>query len=223
MAPPRRRVRAPARASGGGRLASLLFGVGCLVVLGGTFALGVTAGRRWPNGLPVPGLRATLAAPAAARGERDVARRHEGRGLDKDKNKPPTETTPLLTFYRELTAPLTSPPPATRPASRPVRVEVAHPAESADAAESPQPERAPAGEQGRFTVQVGAFKVPAPAEALRARLAQSGDDAYVAEVEIGGVTQYRVRVGSFASREAASEAAARLAGERRLATYVTTR
>ena len=222
MAPPRRRVRAPARPSAGGRLASLLFGIGCLVVLGGTFALGVTAGRRWPNGLPVPDLRAMLAAPAAARGERDASRRHEGRGLDKDKSKPPTETPPLLTFYRELTAPLTSPPPATRPASKPVRVEVPHPAESADA-ESPQPERAPAGEQGRFTVQVGAFKVPAPAEALRARLAQSGYDAYVAEVEIGGATQYRVRVGSFTSREAASEAAARLAGERRLATYVTTR
>jgi len=229
MAPPRRRVRAPAHSSGGGRLASLLFGIGCLVVLGVTFALGVTAGRRWPSGLPLPGLRTTLAATASALGERDASRRHEGRGLDKDKAKPPTETAPPLTFYRELTAPLPS-PPATRTAAKPERVETPKPAESAEAAESPRPEGAPpapapakAGGEGRLTVQVGAFKVSAPAEALRARLAESGQSSYVAEVEIGGVTQYRVRVGSFTTREAANEAAARLASEWRLATYVTTR
>jgi septal ring-binding cell division protein DamX len=226
MAPPRRRVRTPAHSSGGGRLASLLFGVGCLVVLGVTFALGVTAGRRWPTGLPLPGLRETLAATTSALGERDTSRRHEGRGLDKDRTRPPTETAPLLTFYRELTAPLTSPPPATRTAAKPERVEIPKPAESAEATESPRPEGAPAAKavgEGRLTVQVGAFKVSAPAEALRARLAESGQDAYVAEVEIGGVTQYRVRVGSFTTREAATEAAARLASEWRLATYVTTR
>jgi cell division septation protein DedD len=227
MAPPRRQLRAPARSSGGGRLASLLFGIGCLVVLGVTFALGVTAGRRWPNGLPLLGLAPT----GAVRGERDAARRHEGRGLDKDKTKTPTETAPLLTFYHELTAPLTSPPPALRTAAKPGRVETPKPAESTEAAESPRPEGAPpppapaakAGGDGRLTVQVGAFKVSAPAEALRARLAESGQGAYVAEVEIGGVTQYRVRVGSFITREAANEAAARLASEWRLATYVTTR
>ena len=230
MAPPRRRVRGPAHSSGGGRLASLLFGIGCLVVLGVTFALGVAAGRRWPTGLSLPGLRATLAATTSALGERDASRRHEGRGLDKDKTKPPTETAPPLTFYRELTAPLTSPPPATRTAAKPERVEMPKPAESAEATESPRPEDPPApappakaGGEGRLTVQVGAFKVAAPAEALRARLAESGQGAYVVEVESGGVTQYRVRVGSFTTREAADEAAARLASEWRLATYVTTR
>jgi cell division septation protein DedD len=230
MAPPRRRVRAPAHSSGGGRLASLLFGIGCLVVLGVTFALGVSAGRHWPNGLPLPGLRATLAATTAALGERDASRRHEGRGLDKDRTKPPTETAPPLTFYRELTAPLASPPLATRTGAKPERVEMPKPAESAEAAESPRPEGAPAsavaakaGGEGRLTVQVGAFKVSAPAESLRARLAESGQDAYVREVEIGGITQYRVRVGSFTTREAANEAAGRLASEWRLATYVTIR
>jgi len=226
MAPPRRRVRAPARASGGGRLASLLFGIGCLVVLGVTFALGVSAGRRWPNGLPLLGLRTTPASTAAPRGERDVARRHEGRGLDKDKTKTPTEAAPPLTFYRELTAPLTSPPPAMRVAAKPERVETPKPTTSGEAAESPRREGVPAakaGGEGHLTVQVGAFKVSAPAEALRARLAQSGQGAYVAEVEIGGVTQYRVRVGTFTTRAAANEAAARLASEWRLATYVTMR
>jgi cell division protein FtsN len=72
-------------------------------------------------------------------------------------------------------------------------------------------------------VQVGAFKTRSQAEALRARLAQGGQEVHVTEIEAGGITQYRVRVGSFATREAAREAAARLGGERQLATYVTTR
>jgi cell division protein FtsN len=75
----------------------------------------------------------------------------------------------------------------------------------------------------RFTVQVGAFKVRTQADALRARLAESGQDAYVDEGEVGGVPQYRVRVGTFITREAARDAAARLTAERHLATYVTTR
>ena len=219
MPPPRQRARGPARSSGGGRLASLLFGIGCLVVLGVTFALGVTVGRRWPDGLPLPGLHAI----ATVRGERDAPRRPEGRGLDKDKTKTPAESAPPLTFYRELTAPLTAPPLLT---AKPERVEAAQPAETAKNAESPVAERAPAakaGGDGRFTVQVAAFKAPAPAEALRARLADNGQDVYVHEAEVGGVTQYRVRVGSFTTREAANEAAARLASEHRLATYVTPR
>jgi DedD protein len=87
------------------------------------------------------------------------------------------------------------------------------------------PPMAPPAARGdtKFTVQVGAFKARGPAEALRARLAERGQEASVTEVETAGVMQYRVRVGSFATREAAQEAASRLATERRLSTYVTTR
>jgi cell division protein FtsN len=180
-------------------------------VLGVTFALGVTAGRRWPTSLPLPGLGA---APAvAARAERETPKRPEGRALDKDKPRPITETPPVLTYYRDLTAPLGATPTlhVAAPEVTP------HAAQRADAARET---RAVPRAEGRFTVQVGAFTVRAQAEALRARLT---DGAYVSELETGGVMHYRVRVGDFATREAADQAASRLRAERRLTTYVTPR
>jgi cell division protein FtsN len=197
----------------------VLFGIGCLVVLGVTFALGVAAGRRWPNGLPGFGgsRAATVAAPAAtAQSERD--RRPEARGVVKTTADGP----PVLTFYRELTAPLTPPPPPTRAVAKP-ETKTAETIKPTQRSAEPLKPVASDGAEPRFTVQVGAFTVRSQAEALRARLAAKGQEAYVTEGETGGVTQYRVRVGSFATREAAREAAARLATERQLATYVTTR
>ena len=217
---PRRAQHPPARPSPPSRLASLFFGIGCLAVLGTTFALGVAAGRRWPDGLPgLRGVRsAATAAPAPA----------GSRGFDKDRAKPATDA-PVLTFYRDLTAPLpASPPPARTPAkSEPKPLDAkptARPADAPPLAEAASRETAssPATET-RFTIQVGAFKARSQAEAVRAKLAECGQDAYVSEVEGGGVTQYRVRVGNFATREAAREAALRLAGERQVATYVTAR
>ena len=244
MSPPRRR-RAPALARSSRRpVSSLLFAVGCLAVLGVTFALGMAAGRRWPNGLPLPGFRAASTATAAARDPR----RPEARGLDKDKGKPRAEAPPVLTFYHELTAPLATPAPPTRAAAKAERAEAkpaetVKPAARSDAIKAPSAvpaaadtslqdvegtpvamtTPAPAGSEPRFTVQVGAFKVRAQAEALRVRLAERGQDASLSEAEIAGATQYRVRVGAFATRQAAQDAAARLGNEHRLSTYVTTR
>ena len=216
--PPRRSSRTPARSSS--RLSSLLFGIGCLVVLGVTFALGVAAGRRWPHGLP--GLSAAADVTAATSKERD--RKAEGQGLAKTIAEAP----PVLTFYRELTAPLTSPPPPARTAAKPEAKPKEPEAKPKDAAKPrpaetvKPPPAAPESVEGRFTVQVGAFKARSQADALQARLAAGGQQAYVSEVDADGAMQYRVRVGSFATREAAREAAARLASERQLATYVTT-
>jgi cell division protein FtsN len=233
MAAPR--GRRPAAPGSGSRLASFLFGVGCLVVLAVTFTSGVAAGRRWPNGFPLPGLgsptAATASPPAAtapARPEREAPRRAERRGFDKGKT---TETAaPVLTYYHELTAPLPSTPPPARGAAKPETkpAETTRPTPVVTAAATrPTPVVAAAAVAStgevRFTVQVGAFTVRSQAEALRARLVDGGQEAYVTEGEAGGVTQYRVRVGAFTTREAAREAAARLANERRLATYVTTR
>jgi cell division protein FtsN len=78
-------------------------------------------------------------------------------------------------------------------------------------------------EAGRYTVQVGSYNVRAQADALRSRLASSGHEAYIAEGEAGGVTRYRVRIGTFTSAEDARQAAVRLASQARVATYVTTR
>src|SRR5262249_47447146 len=62
--PPPRRVARPQPPPSSSRLASLLFVIGCLAVLWVTFALGVAAGRRWPDGFPW--LRGTRSAATAA-------------------------------------------------------------------------------------------------------------------------------------------------------------
>jgi cell division protein FtsN len=80
------------------------------------------------------------------------------------------------------------------------------------------------GESGaRFTVQVAAYNVKPLAEALRTTLAAAGHDARVVEGDPSRGVRYRVQVGAFSTREAAKEAAARLAAERSLPTFVTTR
>jgi DedD protein len=201
------------------RLASLLFVVGCLGVLGATFGLGVMAGRFWPRPQPVASVTPEKDAAPARPGEKTA---RAG-----DKTKSPAETGPALTFYQDLTAPLTAPPP---PRSvKPGRAEKSDKPAAAEAA--PKPERAAppdaaatAATPGAFTIQVGAYKAREPADALRARLAAAGHDAYVAEIDASGSVRYRVRVGSFATREAAQLAADKIVGsERKLSAFVTAR
>ena len=61
------------------------------------------------------------------------------------------------------------------------------------------------------------------ADPIRARLAASGHDAFVADLDSPEATRYRVRVGSYESRDEARRAAERLSATERLATYVTLR
>jgi DedD protein len=201
------------------RLASMLFVVGCLGVLGVTFMLGVMAGRFWP--------RTQLAQSTTAEKEGAPARAGDRAPRPGDKTARPAEPAPALTFYQDLTAPLTAPPPAK--AAKPGRVDKSDKPVSVEAA--PKPERAalpeasaPASSPGAFTIQVGAYKAREPADALRTRLAAAGHDAYVAEIDASGSVRYRVRIGSFATREAAQLAADKIvAGERKLSAFVTAR
>jgi cell division septation protein DedD len=217
---------------GGGRIATALFLVGCLGVLGLTFSLGVVTGRSWP--------RSSTPITVVAKGVKEPS--------------PPTESAPALTFYQELTAPLSSPPPPAK--SRPPRVEPprletprpdtlradtpraeaprveksdrqeAAPKADAVAAATPAPPAAPAKPvpgQTTFTVQVAAYKAKEPADALRAKLTAAGYEAYVVQVDTPGSARYRVRVGSFAARESAQQVADRIVGERSLPAFVTSR
>ncbi|OGK86847.1 MAG: hypothetical protein A2050_02995 [Candidatus Rokubacteria bacterium GWA2_73_35] len=188
------------RRGGDGRLASLLVLVGCVVVLGGTFLLGVAAGRRWPA-LPFPALPEAKAAKA-------------------EKRERAPEPRPTLTFYQELTAPLASPPPPPRPGKAAARGE---PAARPERGDRPAPVEASAAADTRYTIQVAAYRARAQADALRERLAAAGHAVYVVEGEGPGGVRYRVRVGTFATREAAQEAAARVAREESLTAFVTTR
>lgn len=199
---------------GGRGAGSFLLVIGCLAVLGSTFTLGVMAGRHWPS---FPFAKKEPVAKAA-------------RERDRDRSARAPEPTPTLTFYQELTAPLAAPPPVMPP--KPVRAEkteppkLAAPKPEAANLDAPKPDAArpePVKPEPQFTVQVGAYKAREPAEALRARLAAQGHDAYVVAADEPGGVRFRVRVGAFATREAAQEVAARIAGDRTLSTFVTAR
>lgn len=194
----------PGRGGQGGSVGSFFVVLGCLAVLGVTFLLGVVVGRVWPS---LPAFRsATVAKPSRERGREREARA--------------SETPPTLTFYQELTAPLTS-PPAARPL--PPRAEAPRAeAPKAPAREAPKAAAPEAPALGGFTVQVGAYKTREPAEALRARLVAAGHDAYVVETDEAAV-HFRVRVGAFATREDAQAAAARIADGHTFSTFVTAR
>jgi cell division protein FtsN len=217
---------------GGSRIATALFLVGCLGVLGLTFALGVVTGRSWP--------RSSTPITIVAKGAKEPSR--------------PSEPAPALTFYQELTAPLSSPPPPAK--SKPARVEPQHlgtpradaaradtpRAEAPRAEKSDKPDAAsqsdavtavapavppapakPAPGQTTFTVQVAAYKAREPADALRAKLATAGYEAFVVQVDTPGSARYRVRVGAFSTRESAQQVAERIVGERSLPAFVTSR
>ena len=223
----------------GSRIGSTLVGLGFVSILSVVFFGGVVAGRHYPKLLP--SLGGTVVAKEPRRGS-------DGRLAERGKSVEPApvparswlaRASPArISFYQELTAPLTSPPPATRKSERakpePARTEPAKAAQAAekassqpagktDVAATPPASSAPAATSARFTVQVGAFKVREQADAIRARLAASGHDAFVADLDSPEATRYRVRVGSYESRDEARRAAERLSATERLATYVTLR
>jgi len=73
-----------------------------------------------------------------------------------------------------------------------------------------------------YTVQVGAYKNRRQADDSRQQLASAGLDAYVVTLAAQeGVARYRVRVGTYRSREEAAAAAERLRTQRSLTTFVT--
>lgn len=62
-----------------------------------------------------------------------------------------------------------------------------------------------------YALQVGSFSDERNAITLKNRLNGVISDIYISKVELGGETFYRVRIGSFASREVAERTAVRVA------------
>jgi cell division protein FtsN len=209
--------------------------IGVLTILAVTFAAGTYAGRIWAT-------RPQVAAVSPP--EREAARRGG------DIRTRLAEPAPRLTFYQELTAPLTAPPPPPKPAkssppplltngsgsSKPTLPERSGARDGTTTAEtsvgrdgatavSNRPPTLRAGlasaatTDARFTIQVAAYRLRPPADALRATLAAAGHDARVVENDAANGVRFRVQIGDFASRDAAREAAARFTGP----TFVTTR
>ena len=79
------------------------------------------------------------------------------------------------------------------------------------AKEAPAPAAKPAAvDEGRFVVQVGAFAEVTAAREARARVEKLGLRTYTQVVETSNGKRIRVRVGPFASRDQAAQAADKL-------------
>jgi len=182
-----------------------------LVLLGLTFALGLFVGRQWVR-------PTTPAVSEAAKKTPPGARRGGLSGSD-------AEVTPRiqdrLTFYQTLTAPLPSAVPATRPQAedRPRTLALPPEGRSGEARAPSGPEPARPGTQ--WSVQVAALNSRTQADGVRRKLHDAGFDAYVTTMSDGGETRYRVRVGTFKTREEALRVAERVRAERSLPTLVT--
>jgi cell division protein FtsN len=206
----------------------MVLGGGILVILVLTFALGLLVGRQW----------ARPAAPAAAPSVSEAARkaatppaRRGGIAAETMADRTP-EPTEKLTFYQTLTEPLAaqgaSPHPepktvAIKPTPPPPAPAAAAPTPAAPsvAALPPASKTVPASAAGPpWTIQVAAFKNRKQADDMRQQLASSGLEAYVATLA-EGPARYRVRVGTFKSREEAAGVAGRLRASRALNVFVT--
>jgi cell division protein FtsN len=198
------------RRRGSSRTGTFLVLAGIAGVLSATFVAGVWTGHHWPVIVGNPKAAASAEPSPAPRQPSPRPRR--------------ADTLPALTFYDELTAPLTAPPPPQkRPrAARPAEPRKAEPT-AADGTSATGREQASPAPGERFTIQVGAYSTRPPAETLRASLAEAGHDARVVATESGPGVRYRVQVGTFSTREAARESALRLAAERSQPAFVTTR
>ena len=235
----------------------IALGIAGVVILGGTFGLGVLAGRQWARHAPV------VAAAGAA--QKTTAPRRGGLTEAQVERAPQIQE--KLTFYQTLTAPLGPGPlsekteaPKPSPArARPIPdrpsahdPEVGLPRRaSSDAAEKTAPPARPVAAVGprhdadpnsavtgpggaqpganesrgasgsEWTVQVGVFSSAQQAAGVKKQLAAKGFDAQVTAVPSSdGQARYRVRVGTFKTRDEAIRVADRVrAGS--VPTYVT--
>jgi cell division protein FtsN len=210
-----------------------------MVILGLTFTLGTLVGRQWarhsaPTVLADP---ARKAAPAPRRSGLTEAALEQ---------RPPVEE--KLTFYKTLTAPLETAPfpvktePPAKPAAPtksqapPVQASAVKTVSStsdralprADERQAPASSVARADQSapldrrsgGQWTVQVGVFGNVQQAIDMKKRLDQKGLETQIAPEASAGQVRYRVRLGTFHSREEAQREAERVRTERSLPTYV---
>jgi len=227
----------------------MALGAAVVVILGLTFALGLLVGRQWARH-PVaagPGGEGVTKASARRGGlAADVLVDRPPDGAD----KLTFYQTLIEPLHGQGSAPRTEAKPVSvklppvPPAPAPVVASAAAPAPTtpkpapslppatgkSGAGSSAGPAAAPAtpavapptAAAPPWTIQVGAFKNRKQADDMRQHLAASGLDAYVASVAVKeGQAPFRVRIGTYRTRDEAAAAAERLRGQRSLTTFVT--
>lgn len=172
-----------------------------LLLLGGVFVVGVLVGRRTapePR-LPATGYRppATAMVPTAPPGVSTLPasppEEEKSTPVPTSAEKPPVEKP------AQGRAPTIVPPP------KPATVVPPPPAPVQVAAAAPPAVTPPPKDLGDYTVQIGASQDRAEAQRMQNKARAAGLKPYVVEAHLGGKgTWYRVRVGAFKDKAAAT-------------------
>lgn len=198
----------------GRQIASIV--VGALVILGVVFVLGLNVGRqiatRPADAARAGDLEALDRAPSADAPAVDGASLTFHDSLVKEKAPP----MPAVAIPSRTATPTALPAPAPSAASGVAPIAAAAPVKAVpEPAERPAPATA-----GAFTIQIGASQQRAEADRIAARHRSLRPRVEAAEVD-GKGRWYRVRVGSFDTREAAERYRRDVARETGVAGYVT--
>ena len=169
----------------------------------------------------------TLTEPLNAGG----SPRPEAKPVTVKVSAPAPEAKPVAVKVSAPSAPAAAPPAGTlvsTPAPAPPPVSVSLPPAPGKVAATPAPvakgpaPSVPAHAASPWTVQVGAFKNRRQAEDTRQQLAATGLEAYVASVAAqDGQPRFRVRVGTYRTRDEAAVVAERIRAQRSLTAFVT--
>ncbi len=178
---------------GRSRVATVLVVIGLLGLVGGSFGAGVFVALHWRY-------FAAAMSTAIARSPAPAPRRGADEGRRAEKSARAAEAIPSLTFYRELTAPLSSPAPRPSSAARAEKVAMA-----ADKMPASGQDSAPATVE---KTTVSSDEPPAPAESGKFTApAESGK--FTAPVESGKITapvgsgKFTVQIAAYKSRSQA--------------------
>jgi cell division protein FtsN len=219
-------------------------GASALVILGLTFTLGTLVGRQWARHSPTTVVAdpARKAAPAPRRSGLTEAALEQRPAVEEKLTfyktlTAPLETTPFPVKAEPPAKPAAptksqaSPDQAPAVQASPVKTvsstidralpraeERQAPAASVARADQPAPLDRRGG--GQWTVQVGVFGNVQQAIDMKKGLGQKGLETQIAPEASGGQVRYRVRLGTFHSREEALREAERVRTERSLPTHV---
>ena len=197
-----RRPKTQARRNGGRGFpgwAWLLVGA----VLGGIVFAGVSMRERWST--------PTTVLPQPNPDARPPVASDDGAPAPAERPKPKFEFYTLLPEKEVVIPDAELEARAQAEAARRANAGMAAPAPSAAPA-APSATTAPSAASGeRYLIQAGAFRGNADAEALKARIALTGEVARIETADINGVTVYRVRMGPYPDARALATAKQALA------------
>lgn len=230
-----------ARRRRGAGISALFVVLGLVAVLGGTFAAGFFTGRHWERVRVVTGLvkpqagkeperRALAGKPTETPTVPSLTFYQEltapfgrhGGASPLPPVTPPTGRSGSAAAKSERPSPTNVPVPATRaPATPEAKAEPK--AEAVTQVTAPAENTARTGPARGYTVQVAAYTTRAQAESLVQRLGTLGFEGDVSETTAPGGVRYRVRVGTYPTKEAARDAAGRLSAATSLGGFVAAR